>query len=154
MDTGDIIIWKFTSSRWPFTIIALVLSRNPATTGSPEPAIDNSGLQIRSVTATEVTFSTASPNVSQSIWKKNKIQINFFDAFLKFEPLDAGFLKFPEISARNLIWPFLIIGYCVYSCQNNWVNLNGFVLPVLSCRNSVLIRSQILKLRHQTCTIL
>ena len=40
--------------------------------------------------------------------------LNHFNAFLKFEPLNAGFLKFPEISALFLIRAFLINGYCVY----------------------------------------
>ena len=40
--------------------------------------------------------------------------LNHFNAFLKFEPLNAGFLKFPQISALFLIRAFLINGYCVY----------------------------------------
>ena len=44
--------------------------------------------------------------------------LNHFNAFLKFEPLNAGFLKFPEISALFLIRAFLINGYCVYALNS------------------------------------
>ena len=47
--------------------------------------------------------------------------LNHFNAFLKFEPLNAGFLKFPEISASFLIRAFLINGYCVYSNQRGQI---------------------------------
>ena len=49
--------------------------------------------------------------------------LNYFSAFLKFEPLTSRFLKFRQISLAFLIRPFLIIGYCVYvRCfKNSWL---------------------------------
>ena len=40
--------------------------------------------------------------------------LKFFDVFLKFNLPSACFLNFAQNSTLFLIWPFLIIGYCVY----------------------------------------
>ena len=40
--------------------------------------------------------------------------LNHFNVLFKFEPSTSRFLKFSQISPACLIWPFLIIGYCVY----------------------------------------
>ena len=59
-----------TTSRRPFTEVTFVLCRNSCTAGSPEPSIDNIGGQIRTVTASKITFATSGPNVSQTDWKE------------------------------------------------------------------------------------